>query len=125
MMMETSLNKTRKKRKQHDAMSPNSNMCIMKLRRIQSITQCSTSTMLKVLDAVQPRAVKSLTKTDKSFLLASGTECLRLHGCVVCDKHVFHPKSKFNNCPLCNHPRYTVNKKPNEVSDNFFMLVYT
>ena len=40
---------------------------------------------------------------------------LELHGCVHCNDFVFRPTSRELRCPLCNHPRFNSNKKPNEV----------
>ena len=54
-------------------------------------------------------------KTDRIIKAASGASCLRLHGCVSCDHHVYHPSDVDQTCPRCDYPRYNDSGKPNEL----------
>ena len=52
---------------------------------------------------------------DQKIQLKAGAICLRLNGCVGCNKHVFMLNDLEEECPLCGHQRYNVKRKPNEV----------
>ena len=52
---------------------------------------------------------------DQKIQRKAGAQCLRLHGCVGCNRQVFLPNDREEECPVCGHQRYNVKGKPNEV----------
>lgn len=60
---------------------------------------------------------------DKKMQKAAGASVLRLHGCMQCNQHVYHPDDEAHLCThvkvdgtVCGHPRYDKDGKPNEVN---------
>ncbi len=101
------------------------------LRQVQSQSRCSTRTLNLILESLLntftdftetvtgeklDRGVTTFQKADKIIKVASGASCLRLHGCVGCNEHVYHPQDVDRTCPLCDHPRYNESGKPNELA---------
>ena len=89
------------------------------LRGVQYKSKCANRTLGMAIDALKPHLRCSQFDTfksaDKAIKDASGSKCLRLHGCVVCNCHVFGPCDKAKICPVCEHPRYDDHGQPNEV----------
>ena len=89
------------------------------MRRVQNLTNCSTSTLNLVLKHLQP-FLRGLEKV--SGLQMGRMRCRKLskfkrvlHGCVGCNDHVFGPRSRDRACPKCGQARYNDSGKPNEV----------
>ena len=103
------------------------------LRRVQSQSRCSTRTLNLVLGSIFEELGDStqsasgdfahlsrsskFCKADGIIKRSSGASCLRLHGCVGCHHHVYHPADVDRVCPKpnCGHPRYNNSGKPNEL----------
>ena len=90
----------------------------VKLRCLQTKINCSSTALKSILgDMLAHRNPSSiLRKADKHLSATSGAECLRLHGCIGCDEHVFASADRALNCPRCGHPRYNGTNQPNEAT---------
>ena len=88
------------------------------LRKVQCRTSCATSALEMILTKLKPFLKLDVKQkfNDVAIKAASGAHCMRLHGCVGCNKYVFDDGAKVM-CPLCGHPRYKpTTKQPYEVA---------
>ena len=95
------------------------------LANVQRKTGCTTRTLHVFMDEMRQflkcdYPLKELLRrpdcaAERRKFKNSGSICLRLHGCVGCNAHVFRPKDKDKRCPGCGHPRFNVYGRPNEV----------
>ena len=94
-------------------------MFCVNLRRVQQRSGCSDVTCKDFLETfaklLNIGAVKSLHQCDELIQEASGARVLRLHGCVGCHQHVWHPNDKETHCTHCGYARYKIDGKPFEV----------
>ena len=94
----------------------------LRLRRAQRKTKCTTKTLLTVLKELLPffEGVDdmpiSFKGIDRKFKKQCQVTCLKLNGCVGCNKYVFLPQEKNLQCPRCQFPRFKVTGDANEVS---------
>jgi hypothetical protein len=83
------------------------------LRRVQREAGCSTKTLNLILKALAPHlSVRHNKKwyvhrrsVTKKMSQVAGARILNLHGCIKCNKHVYHPRSQALHCPHCGHAR--------------------
>ena len=89
------------------------------IRRLQQRTGCTDATCDDIIrtfsNYLGAKIPSNFKAADQKIQLKAGAICLRLHGCVGCNKHVFFLKDLEEECPLCGHQRYNVKRKPNEV----------
>lgn len=101
-------------------------MLCVDIRRLQQRSGCSDVTCKEVLQMFKqylgdlPTGFRSV---DKKMQKAAGASVLRLHGCMQCNQHVYHPDDEAHLCThvkvdgtVCGHPRYDKDGKPNEVN---------
>ena len=101
----------------------NGDLICVALRKVQSKTGCSTRTIKKVYEELEPFIEKKKSRgfrhVDKLMRAVSGAASIRLDGCVGCHSYVFEPQDKQQQCPICEHPRFSDNGKPNETCTYF------
>lgn len=93
------------------------------LRKLQTKTKCTDNTVLNFIHLFSkyvgedevPTGRKGFHNADRKLKEAAGVNCLVLNGCTKCNKHVFLPSSKLQNCPKCGDARYDTNGKAKEV----------
>lgn len=98
-----------------------------KLRQVQRQTGCATNTLNKVVEALGEYMTVNVTNFkiqhgDKHMCEESGAVVMELNGCVGCHRHVYIPSSSAMKCPKCRHPRFNVQRKPNEVNIQCFFV---
>ena len=66
----------------------------------------------------------SLQSFDRKSIKTAGVDFIILHGCPECDKYVYTPEDKANNCPyikadgtVCGYSRYDESHVPHEVGE--------
>ena len=84
------------------------------LRCAQRLSGCKTSTLKRVLKAVEPFC-GTIKKNDDKLFQDTDAVVLQLYGCVGCNQFVFPPQNTMVKCPKCQHPRFNQKKKPNQV----------
>ena len=96
------------------------------LRHVQRVTGCTNRTLketfrrLKGISGIDDEMHVDVAAMsgDKYLKFKSGAVGIRVDGCAGCDEHVFLPSERKIYCPKCRHPRFDVEKKPNEVNAN-------
>lgn len=90
-----------------------------RMRQLQMRTKCSDTTLDQFIQTFGPylnfEAPENVRAFDRKLRQVAGTNVLLLNGCVGCNRHVFHPKDKREECPLCGHYRLDEAGKPYEV----------
>ena len=92
------------------------------IREIQSRTKCANKTCLDFVRLFQKHigaeASADLPKTfqhcDATLKAEAGVECIELHGCIHCQRHVFTPEDHTHLCPKCGGERFDNDGEPNE-----------
>jgi hypothetical protein len=88
------------------------------VRRLQQRTGCTDATCDDIIrtfsNYLGAKIPSNFKAADKKIQLKAGAKCLRLNGCVGCDKHVFLPDDPAEECSLCGHQRYDAKGQPNE-----------
>jgi len=95
----------------------NGDQVCVALRKVQSQTGCSTRTIKKTYEALEPfigKKSRGFRYIDKVLRGVSGAVSIRLDGCVGCHAYVFDPQNRKKQCPICDHPRFSDNGTPNE-----------
>ena len=82
---------------------------------------CTTSLANSFLNYIEPwldddvECPNHVGVADSIIRTESGAEVLKLHGCTLCNEHVFEPCSKLERCPKCDSPRYNADGLPKEI----------
>ena len=100
----------------------NADLVCVALRKVQSQTGCSTRTIKKTYEALEPyfeKKSRGFRHVDKVLRAVSGAVSIRLDGCVGCHSYVFDPQNKKLQCPICDHRRFSDTGTPNETCTYF------